>query len=364
MAWTKPKYSRSQVNRAGRLLVADIDKSSAANSKEWDQALAVINNWRSSHGYPLYVMGKTLLRRARKVDKRALVAQRLKRLDSIALKLRRFDRMQLARMQDIAGCRAILSDVKQINELTNIYIGGIKKNIGSRQEFIEPYNYIDEPKADGYRSYHLVFKYRSDSERRSIYNGLRIELQLRSRLQHAWATAVETVSTFTDQALKSNIGEDSWKRFFVLMGTVIARWEKTKDVSDTPSTETELREELISLCQELQVEDMLLGWSTALKITEPDEEAREYLMILDTNQKHIRVQPFDKNEALEASEQYLEIEKETRDNPSVQAVLVSVDSLSALRTAYPNYYLDTTAFLDMVRKATDGRSTARSRKRS
>ncbi len=49
---------------------------------------------------------------------------------------------------------------------------------------------------------------------------------------------------------------------------------------------------------------------------------------------------------------YLNFEKEARQNPSLQVVLVSVDSLSALKDTYPNYYLDTTAFLQAVRKAT------------
>lgn len=70
MAWTAPKYSRSRVDRAGRLLAADADRSGAVSPEEWNQALAVINSWRSSHGYPLYMMGKTLLRRAKKSMKR------------------------------------------------------------------------------------------------------------------------------------------------------------------------------------------------------------------------------------------------------------------------------------------------------
>ena len=95
-----------------------------------------------------------------------------------------------------------------------------------------------------------------------------------------------------------------------------------------------------------------MGWGAALKITEPDEEAREYLMILNTNKKLVEVRAFAQNHTFEASEQYLEIEKETRDDPSVQVVLVSVDSLASLKSAYPNYYLDTTAFLQAVEKAT------------
>jgi len=38
-------------------------------------------------------------------------------------------------------------------------------------------------------------------------------------------------------------------------------------------------------------------------------------------------------------------------DPTRDAVLVSVESLSALRRAYPNYFLDTSAFLESVEEA-------------
>jgi len=40
-----------------------------------------------------------------------------------------------------------------------------------------------------------------------------IEIQIRSKLQHIWATAVETVGFFTGQAIKSNEGEKEWNDF-------------------------------------------------------------------------------------------------------------------------------------------------------
>lgn len=357
MAWTEPKYSRSQVDKAGQLLAEDADKSDAVSPEEWDQALAIINNWRSSHGYPLYMIGKTLLRRARKVDEKALVAQRLKRLDSISLKLRRFEKMQLSRMQDIGGCRAILGNAEQVTELAEIYMSGIRKNPRNRMELTKYHDYINKPKSDGYRSYHLIFKYRSASEQSKKYNGLRIEIQLRSRMQHAWATAVETVSTFTGQALKSDIGEDSWKRFFTLMGTAIARQERPYFVDDMPLTEVELREELVSLCKSLQVEDVLMGYRAALQVSRFNEFEKPYqkgqsLLVLNTDERRIEVRTFAHDNAEGASKTYLHFEKKARSNPSLQVVLVSVDSLSKLRSAYPNYYLDTTAFLRAVKKAT------------
>ncbi len=357
MAWTEPKYSRSRVDKAGRLLASDADKSGSASPEEWNQALAVINNWRSSHGYPLHMMGKTLLRRARQVDEKALVAQRLKRLDSISLKLKRFEKMQLSRMQDIGGCRAILSNVNQVAQLAKIYVGGIKKNPRSRIELVGHHDYINNPKPDGYRSFHLIFKYWSESQQSRKYNGLRIEVQLRSRLQHAWATAVETVSTFTGQALKSDIGKASWKRFFALMGTAIARQERPYLVDGIPLTKVELREELVSLCESLQVMEVLMGYRETLQITKIGEWEKPYqkgqsLLVLNTDEKRIEVRTFAHDNAEGASELYLYFEKKARDNPSLQVVLVSVDSLSKLKSAYPNYYLDTTTFLRAVQKAT------------
>ena len=148
-----------------------------------------------------------------------------------------------------------------------------------------------------------------------------------------------------------------------MRGTAIAGWEQTPLIDGTPTTEVALRDELLSLCDSLKVEDVLLGWREALDIIEPPETAREYLLVLDMNKKLIQITAFGRKQILDASEQYLKIEKETRGGPAVQAVLVSVDSIAGLRSAYPNYYLDTTAFLRAVRSATSLESTATSRRK-
>jgi hypothetical protein len=61
-----------------------------------------------------------------------------------------------------------------------------------------------------------------------------------------------------------------------------------------------------------------------------------------------RVRGYD--ELQRATDDYLQIEKENVSNPATQAVLVSVDSVAGLRSAYPNFYLDTRMFLKMVRE--------------
>ena len=75
MAFTEPAYSRSAVDVAGDTLI-----NNNATAEETEHALTVLNNWRSSHSYPLQVFYMNLRDRARTVAPNALVAQRLKRL--------------------------------------------------------------------------------------------------------------------------------------------------------------------------------------------------------------------------------------------------------------------------------------------
>jgi len=357
VAWVSPKYSRGDVDRAGDTLITQTLRESASAEEggalfdEYRSALEIINNWRSSHSYPLQAIKMTLLNRAKLFDSQAVIAQRLKRLSSISTKLRRNPNMKLSQMQDLGGCRAVLKTVSGLNNLVAKYESSQAKNPNDRSEFVKKFDYVECPKSDGYRSVHLVYKYRSKSEARSNYNGLRIEIQIRSRLQHAWATAVETVSTFTGQALKSNIGDDRWKRFFALMGTAMAFRERRPIVPQTPALKAELVDELKHLSVNLKVEDILQGWNTAVNLTGKTKDAHAFLLVLDVKERTISVKGFRQNELPEASEEYLQAEEQNKDKPQLQTVLVSVDSLEALRTAYPNYYLDTTAFIQAMRQA-------------
>lgn len=350
MAWTRPLHSKMRVNRAGEALAQGIAS---------EEDLDVIGNWRSSHSFPLLTQRITLHSRAMKIDPTAIVAQRLKRLSSIALKLSLQPHMKLAQMQDIAGCRAVLQTAAQVDGLVTLFEESTAKNPKQRAEFCEKYDYVIAPKADGYRSVHLVYKYRSKAKEREIHNGQRVEIQIRTRLQHAWATADETVSTFTLQKLKYGIGDPGWKRFFALSASAIAFDERRALVAGAPLDPTELREELKSLYSKLQVEPILIGSATAARHIEDrlqQEKASSYLLILDVTARRLRVVPYGRGESDKASKEYLEEERRSESDSHKQVVLVSVRSLSDLQKAYPNYFLDTTKFVNFVRRFVVGRA--------
>lgn len=342
MAWETPRFTKGRVDAAGYSLACE-----PLLAEEYDEHLSVINNWRSSHAYPLQCLKTVLWRRAKLIDTSALIAQRLKRLPSIYTKLQRFGHMQLSQMQDIGGCRAVVGTARQVDQLVQLY-----EDSSSRYLKVKLFDYIKAPKADGYRGVHLVYKYRSVSKMREVYNGLRIEIQLRSRLQHAWATAVETASTFTGQALKSNVGSDNWKRFFALMGSAIALRENQPIVPGITNKREEMIREILTLSHELKVESVLERWGLAINyVSQHTADAYAFLLELDPHASRIRVTGFRRDQLGKASEEYLKAEQAAARIPAAQAVLVSVKSVQSLKSAYPNYYLDSKHFLEAMRTA-------------
>lgn len=348
MAWATLEFSKRKVDWAGRMLIQRSERHTHRSFEElaaYNQALEIINNFRSSHGYPLHATTMTLRGRLRSVDSQAEVVSRLKRLFSIDAKLRRFDWLKLSRMQDIGGSRAVLNDVTKVERVMRRFEYGKTASKLKRCD-----DYIGTPKEDGYRGVHYVYEYQSTSEANAIYDGFQVEVQLRSTLQHIWATANEIVSTFTGQRLKAGRGEDEWLRFFALMSCAIAMSEKRPLVPGTPADEVELLIELYDASARLQVEPLLSGWYTAMNhITEKAPKgSRVFLLVLDTQERRLRVIPFPTERVAMASEQYLEVEKEMEKRPGLDVVLVKADSVAALRKAYPNYYADARAFLTLL----------------
>ena len=166
MAWTAPEYSRSQVNDAGVTLV---DSSASRQAKS--RARTIVNNWRASQGFPLNALQMNLRNTVAAFGDAALVAQRLKRLSSIEAKLRRSHHMQLARMHDIGGCRAVLPSADDVLDIVRKY-----DKSRAMHEPLRRYDYLTSPRDSGYRGVHLVYGYRTRSNAHAAYRGMRIEI--------------------------------------------------------------------------------------------------------------------------------------------------------------------------------------------
>ncbi len=349
MAWAKLKYSKSEVNRAGEIL-----KEQNKAMKDFERAMDVLNNWRSCHGYPMNTFNSTLRDKLKTLDiKGAIVAQRLKRTPSIINKLQRFKTMELCQMQDIGGLRAVVPTLKQAKDLADNY----RSSRRLTHEFDKEKDYIAHPKKSGYRSIHLIYRYKNSNIKGSRYNGLLLELQIRTKFQHIWATAVETVGTFIEHSLKSSEGPADWLNFFALVGSGFAHLEKCNPV---PSYEGISADETYKVIEKqaakLDVENRLQAFSVAADEISNIQKGGSYyyhLVILDFSKKRVVIRSFARDRLDQANLDYARTEKKISDGEPLQAVLVSAGPIETLKKAYPNYFLDTREFIKVLHQMKD-----------
>jgi ppGpp synthetase/RelA/SpoT-type nucleotidyltranferase len=187
-AFRGQEYSKSEIVAAGRVL--GCTHSYATDPRDIDQeivdAFRIAHAWRGAHVVPMRNIRAELYWANRSNGIAAVTAARLKRMRSIRKKLSRSP-LTLYQIQDIGGCRAIVSSIADLEKLLALYRNGHSRHRVSRED-----GYVEAPRPTGYRSHHLRLKFIGEGEN-EIYNRQTIELQLRTRLQHAWATAVEAV---------------------------------------------------------------------------------------------------------------------------------------------------------------------------
>lgn len=332
--WETPKYSNNKIKKAGLTI---IDENSSKSDKK--DAMAILNNWRSSHAYPLHVIASNL----RRNTKNAIVVQRLKRLDSIIGKLKRNPDMGLDRMQDLGGCRVIVDTIDEVYEALNNY-----KRSRIRHEYKKHNDYIQNPKSSGYRSYHMVYKFHSDTK--ETYNkNMLIEIQFRTKLQHTWATAIEMMGIYTKSPLKASIGDKQVLRFFALVSSLFALEENMPVVPNTSTSRNDIISEIKEIDDELKIISTLSALKVATKHTHNIKDKNSYYILILNYETHmLKVRQYSLSQLDKATNVYNQIENNNDSN--IDAVLVSANSFGSMRIAYPNYFYDIEKFVKILKK--------------
>lgn len=195
----------------------------------------------------------------------------------------------------------------------------------------------------------MVYEY--NSEKSKCYNGLLLEMQFRTQLQHAWAMAVETMGTVLSQSLKSSQGSEDWLEFFAMTGSAFAAMESCPAI---PGYEDLSKNEIFNIvkdkAQKLDVINKLTSFSVALDVISEKKQGNYHLLTLDLEKKSIMISSFGQQRLEEASTAYADIETKIKNGANLQVVLVSTSSIDMLKKAYPSYFLDTTNFISRVRE--------------
>lgn len=262
-------------------------------------------------------------------------------------KLSRENSMELYRMQDLGGCRVVLPSVKEVYSFSEKF-----RNSRIRHIPKTPKDYIINPKSSGYRSLHLIYKFRTETPEKEIFNKypMLIELQFRTHLQHIWATAVESIGLFTNQALKSGKGDESIKRFFVLVSSLFALREGTPVVPGTSNKQEDLIAEIKQINSTHHILDMLRAIRTVVDHESeqiPDKKGY-YILQLNYKTHMLRSAYYSPSQAEQANSAYEYLESRKEDNLDI--VLVRAASFSTVKAAYPNYFMDIGQFVQIVSK--------------
>jgi putative GTP pyrophosphokinase len=205
--------TNSQVKKAGKVL-RRWGMGELIDEGEYRAALAILLSFRAAHKNPLAKATMGLRSMVRTEGCRVEVTQRLKRVPTIIDKLGREPTMQLATMQDIGGCRAVLGSVDDVQR--------VQKRLCKNRPPLRVSDYIQSPRESGYRGVHVIVS----------YDARAIEVQLRTRVMHEWAITVERLSGRLQEDLKSSRGPEPLLALLAAISEAMALEEVGEQVGE------------------------------------------------------------------------------------------------------------------------------------
>jgi len=321
-----PGGSKSRVNLAGNNIRSKIITTND---------LLVVEEWRAAHRAVLNTFQAILRTRTRGKD--IVVAQRHKRRSTIFDKLDRFPSMQLARMDDVAGCRLIFSDIHKLYDFReNLHKARFHHE---RRNDIDKYDYIKNPKATGYRGIHDVYVYDVNSINGRHLKGLMVELQYRTKIQHAWATAVEVIGFITESQPKFQEGDTRYQAAMALASEILSRAFEDSNGPFPKKSKSEIVKEFLKLDKELKLLQTLQGLNSADTIVSTNRNS----ILIFSPSGELEIKTY--RDAPEALRALFQLEKEY---PGKDIVLVKADTSEEVRFAFKNYFSDARDFISLV----------------
>ena len=331
--------------------IKNIGNSIKNNSLSQDD-LSIFSEWRSSHAILTRELAKTL---KRKSIKNSIISRRLKRQPSIFAKLTRYPQMQLNRMQDIGGVRIILKNQKEVYKLSEKLIKLYGSNKKAMFELKKPIDdYIANPKEyDGYRSIHHVYSYSGSSKQKEFLRGMFIELQIRTKIQHIWATTLEIFDIKNKSTLKIGGGNEEHREFFKLCSLVLSFIDKTTTDNEKENFNLEeVHTRLFELNNKYKILGLLSGLSVSINHIDKKNKNDFFILELDYSKSSLRITVPNSEE--EAKYIYAGREQDIRiKNEPKEVVLVSGENMKSIEKAYPNYFLDAKNFINYISEFLD-----------
>jgi len=209
------KLSKTKIDRAG----VGLAKEQFRDADEWVEYEDVLDEYRKAHLQPLTETTLELQRWLIGYESDYYIAQRLKRKPQIIRKLGRLS-VRLTQLQDIGGCRIIVEKNADVDRLLNF----IKERVAEQSSLSidRVTDYRDRGRdVTGYRALHILLS----------RGGCKLELQVRSRIQHYWSESIERTSVVYGHYLKENEGHPSVISYFQRLSDAFFELESGREPS-------------------------------------------------------------------------------------------------------------------------------------
>ncbi len=243
-------------------------------------------------------------------------------------------------MDDIAGCRLIFDTIEDLNDF--------RKEINSSnfnhklKNNLEKYDYIKSPKKSGYRGIHDIYSYDVKSKKGEHLKGLLVEIQYRTLIQHAWATAVEVIGFITKSQPKFQKGDKRYEQCMSLASEILARGHEHLTGAHPELTNHELIKKFLELDEELHLTRTLTG----LNISESENSENKNRILIFNKNGILIIKSY--ADATSALKELFRLEKE---HPDLDIVLVKADRSEDIRVAFRNYFSDAKDFIRLLNEA-------------
>lgn len=167
-----------------------------------EEDLRILDDYRKSYGQ-VYDEVIEVIQNKLKLNPTGRPA---KSTTSVVDKLKR-EKIRLSQVQDIAGCRLIVTDTRQQDQV-----------VASLCEYFLSASVVDRRvrPSYGYRAVHVIVK----------KDGKLIEVQIRTELQHQWAELSEKFSDEIDVSIKYGGGDEEAQDHLSSLSNMIKEYEK------------------------------------------------------------------------------------------------------------------------------------------
>ncbi|MBF0294002.1 MAG: RelA/SpoT domain-containing protein [Magnetococcales bacterium] len=321
--------SRSKIDRAGKALAMQDDLSVEDTRKFHD----IFDEYRKSHLQPLTDCTVKLQNWLSSLGIKYYVAQRLKRKPQIIRKLNRFS-VRLTQLQDIGGCRIVVNENKDIDNVVKFINKEILGAVGFSIKRITDYreNGRDDT---GYRALHIILD----------HSGCALELQIRSQVQHYWAESIERTSVIYGYRLKEKEGDDQVINYFKRLSAVFHEIESGRKPSPQQKIDIDLlrekAENTIRNSDSNRVFDSYVN-EDIIKTLIAKEEKRagfnNWIIVFDWNTGSFVTWDIVSRDSDKASQKYVEYEYQYPASDGFEVVMIGSSDVATIRQTHSHYF--------------------------